>query len=95
MLVEVTERAMAHTGKTELLLGGGVACNKRLQEMCKIMCAERGARLFVPENQFLVDNAAMIAWLGLLEYSAGIREKIEDIDINPYERTDQVEVGWR
>jgi len=42
MLVEVAERALAHTGKKELLLGGGVACNSRLQEMCRIMCEERG-----------------------------------------------------
>ncbi|HPD82159.1 MAG TPA: KEOPS complex N(6)-L-threonylcarbamoyladenine synthase Kae1, partial [Candidatus Pacearchaeota archaeon] len=40
MLVETAERALAHTGKKELLLGGGVACNSRLQEMCKIMCEE-------------------------------------------------------
>jgi N6-L-threonylcarbamoyladenine synthase len=64
MLVETAERALAHTGKKELLLGGGVACNKRLQEMCEIMCRERDARFFVPENQFLVDNAGMIAYLG-------------------------------
>ena len=41
MLIESAERALAHTGKKELLLGGGVACNSRLQEMCKIMCRER------------------------------------------------------
>ena len=50
MLVETAERALAHTGKTELLLGGGVACNTRLQEMCKIMCRERKAKFFCPEN---------------------------------------------
>jgi len=50
MLVEASERALAHTGKKELLLGGGVACNKRLQEMCKIMCEERGCKfLFLLE----------------------------------------------
>ncbi len=48
MLVEAAERALAHTGKKELLLGGGVACNSRLQEMCKIMCKERGCKFFVP-----------------------------------------------
>ena len=32
-LTEVTERAMAHTEKKEVLLGGGVAANKRLREM--------------------------------------------------------------
>lgn len=41
MLIETAERALAHTGKKELLLGGGVACNKKLQDMCKIMCSER------------------------------------------------------
>jgi N6-L-threonylcarbamoyladenine synthase len=68
MLVETAERALAHTGKKELLLGGGVACNKRLQEMCKIMCDERGAKFFVPENNLLVDNGAMIAYLGEIMY---------------------------
>ncbi|MBN2421793.1 bifunctional N(6)-L-threonylcarbamoyladenine synthase/serine/threonine protein kinase [Candidatus Woesearchaeota archaeon] len=95
MLVEVSERAMAHCEKKELLLGGGVACNKRLQEMCDIMCRERGAKSFVPANQFLVDNPAMIAWLGLIEYNSGVRMSIDDIDIKPYERTDDINVTWR
>jgi len=30
MLVETTERAMAHCGSNEVLLVGGVGCNKRL-----------------------------------------------------------------
>ncbi|MFH1181746.1 MAG: bifunctional N(6)-L-threonylcarbamoyladenine synthase/serine/threonine protein kinase [Candidatus Woesearchaeota archaeon] len=94
MLVEVAERALAHCNKDELLLGGGVACNKRLQEMCSIMCQERGAKLFVPEKQFLVDNAAMIAWTGLLEYKAGITTKLSDTCIRPYWRTDEVEISY-
>lgn len=95
MLVEVSERAMAHTGKSELLLGGGVACNRRLQEMASIMCRERRAKLFVPENQFLIDNAAMIAWLGIIEHKAGIARNINEWNINPYERTDDVTVTWK
>jgi glycoprotease/Kae1 family metallohydrolase len=95
MLIEVSERAMAHTGKKELLLGGGVACNKRLQEMAAIMCKERKAKFFVPENQFLVDNAAMIAWLGIIEHKAGIRMDADEMDIDPFERTDDIDVKWR
>lgn len=95
MLIEVAERAMAHCGKEELLLGGGVACNKRLQEMAHQMCRERGATCFVPENQFLVDNGAMISWLGILAYKSGCRMKVEKADIDPYERTDEIEVKWR
>jgi N6-L-threonylcarbamoyladenine synthase len=45
MLLEVSERALAHCDKKELLLGGGVACNKRLQEMAKTMGEARGAKL--------------------------------------------------
>jgi len=95
MLVEVAERAMAHTGKSQLLLGGGVACNKRLQEMCRIMCRERGAECFVLENQFFIDNAAMIAICGLEMHKAGMKTAIEGSEIRPYERTDDVEVEWR
>ncbi|HJO01728.1 MAG: bifunctional N(6)-L-threonylcarbamoyladenine synthase/serine/threonine protein kinase [Candidatus Woesearchaeota archaeon] len=94
MLVEVAERAMAHTGKKELLLGGGVACNKRLQEMCNIMCKERKAKLFVPENQFLVDNGVNIAWLGILMGKIAKRNH-KGIDIKPYERTDDIKVMWK
>ena len=97
MLTEVSERAMAHCEKDELVLGGGVACNTRLQQMARIMCKERGARYFVPENQFLVDNGAMIAWLGVLKYKSlkGSTPPLNKIDMKPYERTDDIEVTWR
>ena len=96
MLVEASERALAHTGKKELLLGGGVACNSRLQEMCEIMCKERGAKLFVPPRNLLVDNGAMIAFLGEIMFNAGVMQKnLDKIDINPKERTDDVKVLWK
>ncbi|MBI2651691.1 bifunctional N(6)-L-threonylcarbamoyladenine synthase/serine/threonine protein kinase [Candidatus Woesearchaeota archaeon] len=93
MLVEVSERAMAHTEKKELLLGGGVACNKRLREMCSIMCNERNAKFFAPENKYLMDNGVNIAWLGILMKKNAVKN-YSSIDINPYERTDDVDVAW-
>ena len=93
MLVEVAERAMAHCNKKELLLGGGVACNKRLQEMCRIMCKERKAKFFCPENQFLLDNGAMIANSGILRYKEGKILDVKKADIKPYERTDDKNLG--
>ena len=100
MLVEAAERAIAHTGKKELLLGGGVACNSRLQEMCRIMCDEREQKVkyFCPPMSLLVDNAAMIGYLGLKMFNAGIfytPDKLDEVDIAPRERTDDVEVTWR
>lgn len=43
MLVEITERALAHTGKSnsDVLIVGGVGCNKRLQEMMDAMVLDR------------------------------------------------------
>jgi glycoprotease/Kae1 family metallohydrolase len=104
MLVEAAERALAHTGKKELVLGGGVGCNARLQEMCEKMCADRGAEFFCPERGLLVDNGAMIAYLGEVmlraEKEKGGRKfsKPGDTDVlvvKPRERTDHVKVTWR
>jgi N6-L-threonylcarbamoyladenine synthase len=98
MLIEASERALAHTGKKELLLGGGVACNTRLQEMCKIMCEERGCKFFVPPNSLLVDNGAMIAYLGEIMFEKKIKvfgKKIDELDILPRQRTDDVIVTWK
>ncbi len=98
MLVEVAERALAHTGKKELVLGGGVACNSRLQEMCKIMCKEREAKMFVPEKSLLIDNATMIAYLGEIMFKSGIKimpKNLDKVDIKPRQRTDEVEVSWK
>nr|NVI71523.1 putative tRNA N6-adenosine threonylcarbamoyltransferase [Cucujiformia] len=52
MLVETTERALAHVGSKEVLIVGGVGCNLRLQEMMRIMCEERGAVLFATDERF-------------------------------------------
>ncbi len=94
MLIEVSERAMAHCNKQELLLGGGVGCNRRLQEMAKKMCRARKAKSFAPPSEFLVDNGAMIANLGLLMAKAGYKKDLGKIDISPYQRTDEIEVEW-
>ena len=94
-LTEVTERAMAHTEKNQVLLGGGVAANKRLRDMVQKMAHEREASFFVPPKDLCVDNGAMIAWLGVLMYISGIRMSVENSFINQRFRTDMVDVTWR
>ncbi len=95
MLLEVSERAMAHCEKKELVLGGGVACNSRLQEMARIMCRQRDATCIIPENQYLVDNAAMIGVLGVKMFLANRRTTVQQSKIRPYERTDDIVVDWK
>ena len=66
MLVEVTERALSHTQKDEVMLCGGVSANSRLREMLRTMSEEHGAKFYMPEMKLCGDNGVMIAWLGLL-----------------------------
>ncbi|MEE9323740.1 MAG: bifunctional N(6)-L-threonylcarbamoyladenine synthase/serine/threonine protein kinase [Candidatus Aenigmarchaeota archaeon] len=91
MLTEVTERALAHLGKGEVLLTGGVAANLRLQEMLKTMCNERGAKFDVVPREFAGDNGLMIGWNGVLAHKTG--QKISK-DVDSRWRTDDVEITW-
>jgi universal protein Kae1 len=97
MLTEVTERALAHLGKDQILLTGGVAANNRLQEMLNTMCRERNANFKVVPKEFAGDNGLMIAWNGILAHKSGQKidpEKAGTADINSRWRTDDVEIEW-
>lgn len=94
MLVEVTERALAHAKKSEVLLVGGVAANQRLREMLEVMTTEHYADFHLPEMKYCGDNGAMIAWLGLLSWDYGVKQTIGDTKVIQRYRTDEVDVPW-
>jgi len=94
MLTEVTERALAYTEKTEILLTGGVAANKRLQEMLKAVAEEHSVRFCVVPKEYALDNGAMIAWTGILAFQHGLTLPIEKSKVKPKWRIDEVEVPW-
>lgn len=92
MLAEVCERALAHTGKKELLVTGGVAASRRLNAMLDIMCSERGAKLFSCPGKYTGDNGVMIAYTGAL---ASQNEKpLRCIDFYPRWRVDDAQITW-
>jgi N6-L-threonylcarbamoyladenine synthase/protein kinase Bud32 len=95
MLTEVTERALSLTSTTELVLGGGVGQNARLQAMLGEMCEARGVDFFAPENRFLRDNAGMIAVLGAKMARAGDTIAVADSRVDSGFRPDHVSVTWR
>jgi len=95
MLGEITERALAHTGKHELLLTGGVAANKRLGGIVRDIAEEHGATPYIVPIRLAADNGAMIAWTGLIAYNAGYRTSIEASYVRPNWRMDRVEIPWR
>ncbi|KAK2951145.1 putative tRNA N6-adenosine threonylcarbamoyltransferase [Blattamonas nauphoetae] len=96
MLIEVTERAMAHVGATDALIVGGVGCNLRLQDMMSEMVTQRGGRICAMDDRYCIDNGAMIAQTGLLMYLSGVPPTpIEETIIRQRFRTDEVDVVWR
>ena len=95
MLVEITERAMAHVGSRQVLIVGGVGCNERLQEMMGLMAKERGGSVFATDERFCIDNGIMIAHAGLLAYRTGFRTPLDESTCTQRFRTDEVLVKWR
>jgi universal protein Kae1 len=94
MVTEVTERALAHTEKKEVLLTGGVAANRRLQSMLAVIAEEHEARFSVVPREFATDNGAMIAWTGVLAYTHGVVTPVEESFVKLRWRVDRVDVPW-
>lgn len=94
MVVEVTERALVHTGKREVVLTGGVARSKRLTEMLKTMVKVHKAKFGVVPPQYAGDNGAMIALTGALELKYGITMELENSFIRPKWRVEQIDIPW-
>lgn len=95
MLVEITERTMAHCGQSQVLIVGGVGCNIRLQEMMAAMVKERGGTLCAMDHRYCIDNGAMIAQAGIFALQYGETTKLEDTWCTQRFRTDQVQAIWR
>ncbi|MDP2666863.1 MAG: KEOPS complex N(6)-L-threonylcarbamoyladenine synthase Kae1 [Candidatus Diapherotrites archaeon] len=94
MISEVTERALAHTEKKEVLVTGGVAASRALGNMLRTLCAERGAALHIVPTPYAMDNGAMIAWQAWIEHASGRKQIINETTVNQRYRTDQVAITW-
>ena len=72
-------RAAVEEGVGTLLLGGGVAANRRLRELAAQRCAEAGLALRVPPPRLCTDNGAMVAALGARLVEAGVAPSPDDL----------------
>ncbi|MCD6458923.1 MAG: bifunctional N(6)-L-threonylcarbamoyladenine synthase/serine/threonine protein kinase [Thermoprotei archaeon] len=95
MLVEVTERALVHTKKKEVVLTGGVARSRILQEKLSTMCKIHKAKFASVKSEYAGDNGAMIAYTGYLAYISGIKIPVNESFIMPFWRLDEVDILWR
>jgi N6-L-threonylcarbamoyladenine synthase len=70
-LVEKTLRALRAFGRTRIVVGGGVACNKALAAAMRRRASEASAQVYVPSPRLATDNAAMVARAGLFHLARG------------------------
>lgn len=94
MVVEVTERCLAHTGKKAVTLTGGVAANKVLNEKMDSMARLHGAIYKPVDVKYSGDNGVMIAITGLAAYKAGVTIDPRRAFIRQRWRIDEVDLPW-
>jgi len=95
MVTEVTERALAFTGKHEVMIVGGVAANRRLAEMMASMAERHAAVLSSVPLEYSGDCGAQIAWTGWLAHKSSIRVPVEESKVQQSWRLDRVDIPWR
>lgn len=81
VLVGKCRLALKMTGRSRLLVGGGVAANRPFRERLEAVCREDGIELVLASNVLCTDNAAMagLAW----EHVAVGRFAPLDCDVTP------------
>jgi N6-L-threonylcarbamoyladenine synthase len=75
-LVVKTRRALEASGRTTLVVAGGVGANQMLRERLAAMTPELGVTVRYPRVEFCTDNAAMIAMAGLWRLRVGARDSL-------------------
>jgi N6-L-threonylcarbamoyladenine synthase len=95
MVTEVTERALAFTGKREVMIVGGVAANRRLAEMMGGMAERHSAAVSSVPLEYSGDCGAQIAWTGWLAHKSSIRVPVEQSKVQQSWRLDRVDIPWR
>jgi N6-L-threonylcarbamoyladenine synthase len=57
---------------TALVAAGGVAANQAIRSRLEALCSAAGLSFLAPPPELCTDNAAMIAWTGVLKLNAGL-----------------------
>ncbi|NBO51168.1 MAG: tRNA (adenosine(37)-N6)-threonylcarbamoyltransferase complex transferase subunit TsaD, partial [Actinobacteria bacterium] len=78
------------SGIEDLVIAGGVAANSRLRELAKQRCEVAKVRLRIPPAALCTDNGAMVAALGSLAISEGVKPSAIGISADSAAGVDQI-----
>ncbi len=95
MVAEVCDRALAFSGREEVLVVGGVAANRRLGKMLATMAERHSAQALLTPLEYSGDCGAQIAWTGWLAHGQGVAIQISDASVRQSWRLDTVDTPWR
>ncbi len=73
VLLSKSLAACKSTGIDNLVIAGGVAANSRLRELAKQRCEQMKVNLSIPPMGLCTDNGAMVAALGSLAITQGVK----------------------
>lgn len=76
-LVHKTAKAIREHGARSVILGGGVAANKRLREVLTQAVTQEGAQVSMPPLTYCMDNATMIGIAGYVTHHQKWRLPLE------------------
>ncbi len=94
MLAEAVERSLVQTRKSEILLAGGVAANKKLRKMLRLVASDHQATFHPVTPSLSGDCGAQIACSGQNLYATGRTVALSESFVTPRWRLDEVEVPW-
>jgi N6-L-threonylcarbamoyladenine synthase len=77
VLLAKLEKAAGMTKIKRVVITGGVSANSGLRKQAEELSQKKGWQLAIPPLRFCTDNAAMIAWAGLLHLQAGSRHGLD------------------
>jgi N6-L-threonylcarbamoyladenine synthase len=82
VLITKTFRAAELLSISHVSIAGGVAANSELRERAAEECRKRKLVLSTPSIQYCMDNAAMIAYVGMLRLESGLVSPL-DLSADP------------
>ncbi|MGC8730181.1 MAG: tRNA (adenosine(37)-N6)-threonylcarbamoyltransferase complex transferase subunit TsaD [Candidatus Micrarchaeia archaeon] len=94
MLCEASERALMLSRKESIIICGGVAQSRRLQDMVSRMASSHSVKAYFGEDSINSDNGAMIAIVAEKMYKSGMSFPIEKCNISQRYRINNIELKW-